>query len=117
MCEGQHGSRKSTLSLKTKVLFLIGKSCSPKEIIAATCIAKTNLALLTKDMASEGLIDKNKGTLDRREVSYIITEKGREYLNSRLAVMEEELSERFVSDGQYGEAYETLLKALALLND
>ena len=60
MCEGKGQTKKNTLSLKTKVLFLIAEGCSPRDIIACLMIAKTNLALLTRDMATEGLIVKTK---------------------------------------------------------
>ncbi len=88
MCEGKDKNKKSTISLKTKILFLIAEGCSPREIVNELMIAKTNLALITKDMANEGLIEKNKTSLDRREVSYSITEKGQDYLNERLRLIE-----------------------------
>lgn len=89
MCEGKGQTKKNTLSLKTKVLFLISEGCGAKEIIPALMIAKTNLALLTRDMAAEGLIVKTKGANDHREVNYSLTERGVAYLNERLASVEE----------------------------
>lgn len=117
MCEGVEGAKKNTLSLKTKVLFLIDKACTPKEIISAMRIAKTNLALITKEMADEGLIEKSKGNLDRREVTYSITRKGKEYLNLRLRSVENDLTEKFVSDEQYLEAIDTVIRAITLLGE
>ena len=89
MCEGKGNTKKNTLSLKTKVLFLISEGCGVKQIIASLFIAKTNLALLTRDMAEEGLIVKTKGSADRREVNFALTELGRAYLAERLAAIEE----------------------------
>lgn len=89
MCEGKGNTKKNTLSLKTKVLFLISEGCGVKQIIASLFIAKTNLALLTRDMAEEGLIVKTKGSADRREVNFTLTELGRAYLDERLAAIEE----------------------------
>lgn len=89
MCEGKGNTKKNTLSLKTKVLFLISDGCGVKQIIASLFIAKTNLALLTRDMAEEGLIVKTKGSTDRREVNFALTELGRAYLDERLAAIEE----------------------------
>lgn len=92
MCEGKGNTKKNTLSLKTKVLFLISEGCGVKQIIASLFIAKTNLALLTRDMAEEGLIVKTKGSADRREVNFALTELGRAYLDERLAAIEENVS-------------------------
>ena len=89
MCEGKGNTKKNTLSLKTKVLFLISEGCGVKQIIASLFIAKTNLALLTRDMAEEGLIVKTKGSADRREDNFALTELGRAYLDERLAAIEE----------------------------
>ena len=89
MCEGKGNTKKNTLSLKTKVLFLISEGCGVKQIIASLFIAKTNLALLTHDMAEEGLIVKTKCSADRREVNFALTELGRAYLDERLAAIEE----------------------------
>ncbi len=88
MCEGKGQTKKNTLSLKTKVLFLIAEGCCAREITACLMIAKTNLALLTRDMADEGLIVKTKGTTDHREVNFSLTQAGREYLDKRLSVIE-----------------------------
>lgn len=116
MCEGKGQSKKNTLSLKTKVLFLIGKKFSPKEIIVSLLIAKTNLALLTKDMAEEGLIVKEKGTLDKREVRYALTESGKNYLTERLKSIDENLSPLFPVEDNINEAIELIEKTIALLD-
>ena len=81
------------------------------------CIAKTNLALITKEMASEGLIEKSKGSLDRREVTYTITQKGKDYLASRLCSVENELTRKFVSEDEYADAIDTIIRAITLLGE
>ena len=116
MCEGKGRSKKNTLSLKTKVLFLIGKKYSPKEIIASLLIAKTNLALLTKDMAQEGLIVKEKSALDKREVCYTLTENGKNYLDERLKAIDENLSQVFPDEANVNEAIALIDKTIALLD-
>lgn len=116
MCEGNDRAKKNTLSLKTKALFLISRGCSPKEIIASLCIAKTNLAILTNEMALGGLIVKSKGTLDRREVNYTLTDAGEEYLRERMFVIEEKIKPAFPTEDAYEEAEKLIAKAVKLLD-
>lgn len=115
MCESAGSSNKNTLSLKTKVLYLIYKDCSPKEIIEILCIAKTNLAMLTREMAEEGLIVKSRGTLDRREVNYELTEKGKNYLTDRFTAVEKGLPDPELNEEDYEAAIRLLDKASKLL--
>lgn len=114
MCEGKDKNKKSTISLKTKILFLIAEECSPREIVSELMIAKTNLALITKDMANEGLIEKSKTSLDRREVSYSITPKGHDYLNERLRLIELNLPSSY-SDEELQNAILIVENAIELL--
>ena len=81
MCEGEK-NKKSTITLKTKVLFLIAQGNGTKDIILSLGIAKTNLALLTSSLSDEGLIVKKQKANDKREKSYALTEKGKQYLAS-----------------------------------
>lgn len=66
MCETACGKNKNTLSLKTKILFLLrNKSLQPIDLLTSLKLAKANLALLTTEMAKEGLIQKtNKITIN-----------------------------------------------------
>ena len=64
MCEADEKQKKNTLSLKTKVLFLIGEGYDTAQIISTLLIAKTNLALLTKQLADGGFIEKTKNDDD-----------------------------------------------------
>ncbi len=79
MCEGEK-NKKSTITLKTKVLFLIAQGNGTKDIILSLGIAKTNLALLTSSLSDEGLIVKKQKIDDKREKSYALTEKGKQHL-------------------------------------
>lgn len=81
MCEGEK-NKKSTITLKTKVLFLIAQGLSTKDIILYLGIAKTNLALLTSSLSDEGLIIKQQKLNDKREKSYTLTAKGKQHLDS-----------------------------------
>lgn len=116
MCENAVGVRKNTLSLKTKVLFLLmDRPLPPSDIISKICILKTNLALLTNQMVKEGLIDKVRGSRDRREVAYRITDEGREYVKKRLAVIEETFKKFLLTEEDEEKAEKTLDEAISLL--
>ncbi len=116
MCESLSGKPKNTLSLKTKILFLLkDRSLPPIDIITTLHLAKTNLALLTSEMAREKLITKDKPQYDKRVIVYSITDLGREYLNARLSAIENTLNKAF--DGEeYAKAYETLSDAVNILS-
>ena len=116
MCEGGGGTKKNTLSLKTKVLFLIEKGYSAKDIISSLMIAKTNLALITTDLCSEGLITKTKSTIDRREINFALTEEGYRFLSERENAIEEEIGFYFGSEEEYNHAIDAISKAIAVLD-
>ena len=116
MCEDGGSTKKNTLSLKTKVLFLIEKGCSAREIIASLVIAKTNLALITTELCREGLITKSKGLVDRREVNFTLTEDGYRYLAEREKSIEDEIGFYFGSEDEYDHAIEVIAKAIAVLD-
>ena len=54
MCETQAGKKKSTLSLKTKVLYLVYNNCPAREIMLTLCIAKTNFAQIVAALIKDG---------------------------------------------------------------
>lgn len=116
MCESSVGKAKNTLSLKTKVLFLLKhKSLPPIDIMTTLHLAKTNLALMTTEMAKDGLIIKEKTQSDKRSVYYTITEKGSEYLQTRLDVIEATLKKAF-NDEEYEHAFKVLEEAVDVLS-
>lgn len=113
MCESDGNTKKNTLSLKTKLLFLIERGLSSREILSALAIAKTNLAALTKELADEGLIQKTRDSRDRREKKYSLTPKGERCLRSKKEAIEANFSE--AAGGKEKEAAELIMKLVILL--
>ncbi|MBQ8882714.1 MAG: hypothetical protein IJY70_04940 [Clostridia bacterium] len=109
MCEADSGQKKNTLSLRTKVLFLIGEGYDTAQIISTLLIAKTNLALLTKQLAEGGLIEKAKNDEDHRKLLYFLTERGKAYLDERISIIATSAKD-FTADER-----EIIEKAVALL--
>lgn len=117
MCETACGKNKNTLSLKTKILFLLrNKSLQPIDLLTSLKLAKANLALLTTEMAKEGLIQKDKQNYDKRVVAFSITDKGREYLETRLSVIENSLKKAFPTAEEYNSAAKALDAATDVLS-
>jgi len=113
MCENVGGKNKNTLSLKTKILFLLkDKSLSPSDIMSILHLSKTNLAILMNSMVSENLVSKIKNSLDKREIIYKITDEGFAYLNERLQIIES-AAKNLGED--YDVALERLKDALSIL--
>ncbi len=112
MCENTDNNKKSTLSLKTKILYLISKNCNPKEITLMLCIAKTNLALIAKSLIADGLIVRHRGLRDKREISYTLTAKGKKYLNSCLEIIESNFKNIFADEKEYAQAIEKIDQVL-----
>lgn len=113
MCESDGSAKKNTLSLKTKLLFLIERGLSSREILSALAIAKTNLAALTKELANDGLIQKTRDARDRREKKYTLTPKGERCLRTRKEAIEANFSE--AASGKEKEAAELVTKLVVLL--
>lgn len=112
MCENTDNKKKSTLSLKTKILYLISKNCSPKEITLMLCIAKTNLALIAKSLIDDGLIVRHRNPRDKREISYTLTAKGKKYLNNCLEIIEDNFKNVFSDEKEYDQAVEKIDRVL-----
>ncbi len=103
ICDGfsaEKLNKATNLTMRTKVLFVLSKSesCSPSTLIETLGIAKSNLALLCKSMAQEGVIDVIKSKEDKRNIYYALTPKGENELNKFYVAMSAEvdvaLSER-----------------------
>lgn len=114
MCENAENKKKSTLSLKTKVLYLISAGCIPKDIMLTLCIAKSNLALTAAALIRDGFIVKCRGYGDKREVRYALTGKGKKYLNGCLAVIEKRFKSAYSDEESYLKAREKLNDALEI---
>ena len=71
-------TKKINLTIKDKILiFLYEKPLSPFELIKMLSVAKTNLALVCQSLIKEDLIKKQKDEIDKRNIVYLITEKGK----------------------------------------
>ena len=71
-------TKKINLTIKDKILiFLYEKPLSPIELIKMLSVAKTNLALVCQSLIKEDLIKKQKDEIDKRNIVYLITEKGK----------------------------------------
>ncbi len=116
MCEGET-SKKSTLSLKTKVLFLLkDRPLKAGELITALCVAKPNATALANALEKDGLIEKTRGLHDRREVSLSITDAGRKYLEKRLEVIERGFDNILTDQKDYEEACGQIDEIINLLS-
>ncbi len=85
--EGFDETNKSAV-LTSKVKILIQASIkdrvSPSLLKRTVGLAKSNIALLCGKLQKEGLIEKYRDAFDTREISYGITDAGRDYLNDFL---------------------------------
>ncbi len=115
MCEDS-SANKSTMSLKTKILYLIAGGASSKDILAALGIAKTNLALITSAMAKEGLITKTHKIGDKREIAYAPTKDGLAYLKERTDRINAAFKGLWKTDEEYEDAKQKLEDALTILS-
>ena len=68
--------------IKLKVLHLINTSekATPNLLIEKLGMARSNLAIMCNNLSKEGLIKKHKEPLNKKEIFYSITEKGKNYL-------------------------------------
>ncbi|MBQ4049679.1 MAG: winged helix DNA-binding protein [Clostridia bacterium] len=113
MCENVSGKNKNTLSLKTKILFLLrNKPLSPSDFMSILQLSKTNLAILMKSMVEEDLVIKTRNNADKREITYKITDAGIKYLDERLEIIES-CAKTLGED--YDSAIQKLREALSVL--
>lgn len=89
LCEGKAKSNGLFL-VNFQVLFMLKdrERVSPKELVTALGLAKSNLAITAKAMIKEGLIERNKDLLNRKEIFYTITPKGREVIDAKMKQIE-----------------------------
>lgn len=73
-----------------KVLYFVDEyvSVSPQILISKLGIVKSNLALLTRKMINDGLIESKHSLNDKRAITYSITPKGKQMLTSYLEKLE-----------------------------
>jgi len=89
IAEGK-GSGAGVFTVKYQMLYLINENglTSPQELICDLNMAKSNLALLAKKMINEGLIVSQKEVGNRKQIYYVITEKGRKELNIKMKAID-----------------------------
>jgi DNA-binding MarR family transcriptional regulator len=115
MCESAQ-SKKSTMNLKTKVLFLIERGNATKDIIWNLNIAKTNLALITSALEHDGLITKTQKLRDKREKNYTLTDKGIKYLSERKEIINALFKTLITSESDLEDASNKIDEVLDLLS-
>ena len=83
-------SKNEATNNQLKVLYFVDEynSISPQVLISKLGIVKSNLALLTKKMIADKLIESKKSVTDKRSIFYSITPKGKQMLNDYLEKIE-----------------------------
>ena len=77
---------------------------------------KSNLALLARSMIEDGFVTKVRKSDDMRSLSYCITEKGKEYLESLLMEIERKFDTVITGEDEKAAACENLDGVIALLS-
>lgn len=117
ICESGEGNRKSTLSLRTKLLFLLkDRPRKAGELIGLLAVAKPNATALTNTLARDGLLTKKHCTGDRREVMLTLTDKGREYLAERFGTIEGGFKNILTEEDEYNKAEANIDEVIRLLS-
>lgn len=85
------GQSKEKFDIKHKVLHLISKKekTTPTDLIDVLNMARSNLAIICNNLVKNGLITKNKEPLNKKEIYYTITEKGKKELQVKFEKVEE----------------------------
>lgn len=86
-------NKKNLLTTKVRILFLIDeyKTVSPTFLIDRLYVAKSNIALFCKQLMLEGLISSSQDLIDKRIIYYCLTQKGKEFLKSKLSFIQDNL--------------------------
>ena len=89
IAEGK-GKGAGVFTVKYQMLYIILEcgQTSPQEIIKQLNMAKSNLALLAKKMMSEGLIVSTKEVSNKKQIYYMITEKGKKELEIKMKAID-----------------------------
>ena len=86
-------SKNNVLTTKVKILQILKRDSkqSPKQLINKLGLAKSNLAILAKNLLDEGVIKKEKDDNDKRVIYYYITDKGFNHLQKSLDNIESQI--------------------------
>lgn len=107
----------SILPLKEKLLYLLyKKSMHPFEICESLCISKTNLAHLTSSMEKQDLLSKINIEEDKRQIKYLITDKGAALIDSLIETIEDRFKNILISEQDYLNAKRALDEVLELFS-
>lgn len=88
---------KEIFSIKFKILFLIKKfgKISPKVLSKKLNMAKSNVALFSKQLLNENLIISTADEIDRRVIYYCLTSQGEKYVGSFLNLLDKHICQNF----------------------
>lgn len=116
MCE-KGDNVKSTITLKSKILFLIyKKDSSPSEIMDALRVNKANVALLCKSMTEEKLIKAKPSSQDKRHITYSVTDNGKAVMEEKLDIIEGQFKNILTKDEDYLDAINKISECLNILS-
>ena len=94
-CESfdKSNNKKDSLPINIKILYMIQEygKVSPTLLIDKLYIAKSNLALLCKQLIASGYIVSSPDLIDRRVIYYCLTEQGEDYLNHKLYAIQKNI--------------------------
>lgn len=84
---------KEIFSIKFKILFLIKKyeKISPKMLTKKLNMAKSNVALFSKQLLNENLILSITDDIDRRVIYYCLTSQGEKYVGKFLNLLNQHI--------------------------
>ena len=82
-------NKENILTIKHKILvYILCGENSAYKLIKKIGIAKTNLNLVCTELIKEGYLEKEKAEFDKRIVFYVLTQKGKQYIEKELEIFE-----------------------------
>lgn len=109
-------NKKFNLTIKDKFLiFLLDGEKSPSKLIELLGIAKTNLALISKELLNENLIRKQKDFLDKRLINYALTESGEQKANKFVEELNKNIKNSLEFKNKNDEINKLIVELLKLL--
>jgi len=88
-------TKNNNLTIKDKLLIILQeKNLTPFELIKKLGINKTNLALITAELVKQELIIKKQTSFDKRNIEYVITDKGNLYIQNILNKIDENINKQ-----------------------
>lgn len=110
-------NKKFNLTIKDKFLiFLLDGEKSPSKLIELLGIAKTNLALISKELLNKNLIRKQKDFLDKRLINYALTESGEQKANKFVEELNKNIKNSLEFKNKNDEINKLIVELLKLLD-